>query len=332
MKKVSFLLLFIAITATALSQKPAITPEEKKALDSMLKHDEFLKMMDSLDEDPGSYFDISVGLGNREFSSKNNSVNATQSSTKKLFFTPAIGYHHKSGLSISVMPYLSSDSGSLKLYQTAIIPSFDYIGDHISAGLAYTRFIADTKSYNSGSTYQNDFYGYIKASHGAIQPGLSIGYSSGNFKAIDTFTFTPRLPNGTFGTPRVVKDSTGNKIRDFSISASIEHDFNFYNIFNNKDGLTLLPQLMLIGGSEKLTTTHTNVNYGRFAKRVGKVRNRNVDNSSAFELQSAAFSLDLTYTVGKFFIEPNAYFDYYLPSSTEKRFTSIFTVTAGFTF
>jgi hypothetical protein len=34
----------------------------------------------------------------------------------------------------------------------------------------------------------------------------------------------------------------------------------------------------------------------------------------------------------KFFIEPVVYLDYYLPETTENRFSAIFSVNAGFSF
>ena len=315
--------LSISFFSAAQSGNP-VTPSEQATLDSMRKADEFLNMLDSLDA-PKSYIDLSIGIGNRLFSVKNNSVNTTQAYTNKLYYTPAITYRHKSGLSIGLMPFITSDSGSLKTYQTAITPGYDYLDKKISTGLSYTRFIADNEKYNSNSIYQNDFYAYIKSVAGWVEPGFAVGFTNGKYKEID-LVYAPMLA-------RYVKDSTDNKIRDISFTASIEHDFEFYDVLAKQDGLSIVPQLLLSGGSEKLTITHTNKAYAKLVNASRRVkRNITVDGSSKFALQSTALSIDITYSVGKFFLQPNVYFDYYLPSTTEKRFTTVYSITAGFSF
>jgi hypothetical protein len=57
-----------------------------------------------------------------------------------------------------------------------------------------------------------------------------------------------------------------------------------------------------------------------------------VDGNNKFQLQSVAASADLTYSTGKFFLQSNLYVDYYLPETTTKRLSAIYTVTAGLTF
>ncbi len=132
---------------------------------------------------------------------------------------------------------------------------------------------------------------------------------------------------------RYVRDSTDNRIKDFSITASIEHDVDFYDVIVKNDGLLINPQLLLNAGSEKLTINHTNKAYTRLVNASRRVkRSTTEDGSSKFAFQSVALSVDLTYTYGKFFLQPNVYVDYYLPKTTENRSTVVFSVTAGFSF
>ena len=81
-------------------------------------------------------------------------------------------------------------------------------------------------------------------------------------------------------------------------------------------------------GSDKLTQTHTNKIFDRPA--LSKRKKSEFNNK--FQLQSIAASFDFTYMYKKFFIEPVIYFDYYLPETTENRFSAIFSVNAGFSF
>ncbi|MBK9484762.1 MAG: hypothetical protein IPO01_05990 [Chitinophagaceae bacterium] len=81
-------------------------------------------------------------------------------------------------------------------------------------------------------------------------------------------------------------------------------------------------------GSDKLTQIHTNKVFDRPALSSRKKS----DYSNKFQVQSVAASLDFTYMIKKFFIQPIVYFDYYLPETTENRFSAIFSITAGFSF
>ena len=155
-----FFILVLFFSFTGYCQKEKISKKEKEALDSMMKNDEFVKMMN---DDRGSSLDISIGLGNSPFSVHNQTVNTT-GETNLLIITPSVYYHHKSGFGIGVLPFISGDSSGY--YQTGIIGSYDYTGDAVSAGISYTRYVSDMNKYNSKSLYQNDIYTYIKSEIG----------------------------------------------------------------------------------------------------------------------------------------------------------------------
>jgi hypothetical protein len=278
---------------------------------------------------PKSYFDVSLGIGNKLFSVNNNSVNASQSQVQKIFFTPSIAYYHKSGFSIAITPYLTNDSGAMKVYQTAITPSYDYEGDNFAAGVSYTRYLADNKSYNTNATYQNDLFGYFKYTKPVIQPSLSLGFSNGSYNEINLVSFKPII-----GPEKIVKDSTNNTISDFSLSIGIEHSFQFDSVFSTKGSLYFTPQLVLNTGSGKYSTTHVNKLLVKAAQRNKRVKSSSLTESGRipFEFQSLALSLTADYSIGKFTVSPNVYFDYYLPTTTENRFSTIFSLSLGYAF
>ncbi len=313
------LLLFLLIVKTSSSQ--IISVDSLKILHDLFKDDELLKLLDST-KTPHSRVEISVGIGNKLFSVKNNSLNTSQSEVNKIFYTPSISYYHKSGLSMGIMPYLTDNNSSLKIYQTAIIPAYEFENKSISTGISYTHYFADNKSYNNNSVYQHDIYSYIQYTKSYINPILSFGYSTGNFKEINTFTL--QLLNS-----RTVRDSTSNTIKNFSVSAGIEHSFTADSIFSNNDGFLFTPQLMLLAGSEKQTTTHLNKAYDILLKRNKKIKSRTQTTTAGLALQSLALSLNATYNFGKFFLSPNIYTDYYLPETTEKKLTTVFSVAFG---
>ncbi len=304
----------------------SLSEKDKAALDSMLSNDAFLSLLNGKDK---NYVDISVGIGNGTFSESNQAVNATGISNQ-LVLTPGISYHFKQGISVGVTGFFTKEqtAGSMQLYQTGLTAAYDYMGKKISGGVSYTRYISDAKKYNSKSLYQNDLYGYFKRSSGAIQPGIAVGYANGNYKDASFTSFILKRPlRGDTLISGI--DSTENQSSYFSVSANIEHDFSLYNIFDKNDELDIVPSLIVNYGSDKYTQTHTNKMYDRL-RALNKVKKVVAD--SKFQLQSVAMSLDLTYSIGKFFLQPNVYMDYYLPATTGKRLSTIYSVTTGFSF
>jgi hypothetical protein len=301
------------------------------ALDSMLQQDVFAQMLDSLDKQPPkSSVDLSMGLGNRLFSLNNKTLTADQANVNKLIYTPSVAYFHKSGLGFSVTTFLGSDNGQLALFQTGLTPSYDYSGKKISAGISYTRYLLNNSLTVSPSPFQNDLYAYISANKGAVQPGLAIGYASGKFKEYtDSLRIRPApLP------PIRILDTTTYKLSDWSVMASAKHDFLFYELFSKKDGLIITPMLMLVAGTQKYKISSSTVAITR-RPQGGALRLRNnsttVDQTN-FALQSAAFSLDLDYGIGKFYLRPQLYLDYYLQETASNRLTATFSCVVGVSF
>jgi len=322
---------FYLISLTAQSQKDTLTKAEKRLLDSMFTNDEFIKLMSKKDK---NYLDLSVGISNAEFSVHNNAANAT-AVDRQLIYMPAVSYRLTNGLNFGVTPFIAGNSSNKpEIYQTGLSAGYDYYGKTINFGGIYTRYISNQNKYNSKSLYQNDLFAYAKLAKGIVQPGITLGYVTGNYKEISFVTIKRRLriPNPPPGRDTIItitgRDSTDNKASYFSASATVGHDFAFYNLLSEKDELDFNPALMLNMGSDKLSQTHTNQIYSRpaFSSR------KKTDFSNKFQMQSVALSLDFTYTIKKFFIQSLFYFDYYLPETTENRLSAIFSLSAGFSF
>jgi hypothetical protein len=326
MQKLLLLIYLVVFTSFAVvAQTDSLSATDKALLDSMMENDAFLKLME---EKPKNAIDISLGMGNGAFSAHNNAANAT-GVVKQLIFMPSVMYRTKNGFSVGVTGFLTNDTnGKTALYQTGLTAGYDYYGKKILGGISYTRYLSDKNKYNSKALYQNDIYGYIKKAKGVLQPGLSLGYANGNYKEVDFTSFILRRPlrGDTLISGR---DSTDNKVSYFSVSANVAHDFIFYKLFDKGDELDFVPSLMVNFGSDKFTQTHTNKIYDRIRK-LNTVKKTEINNK--FQLQSVAASFDFTYGVGKFFLQPNLYLDYYLPETSSSRLSAVFSVTAGLTF
>jgi hypothetical protein len=319
MFRITILLLFICSSFGSFAQVTD-TKIIKPSIDSLEELKLLMELLDSIVK-PKSYIEISVGIGNKLFSEKNNTINASQTEVNKLYYTPTLAYHYKNGFSISVTPYLTSDKGAIKLYQTALSPSYDFSNKKVSMGISYTHYFSDRKAYNPNAIFKNDLYGSIKYKKWFLAPSLSIGYATGNFNEINAI-----------GTSRIFYDTTKNIIRDFSLSAIVDHQFEFENIFNKNDGISITPQLMLNAGSEKFTTTHTNKIFASLPRRANKVRPLSQTANSPFTIQSLALALSAAYFIKNFSIQPNIYADYYLPQTTQQRLNTVFAITIGYTF
>ncbi len=325
------LLLVLSVVATcAHAQTDSLSREEKRLLDSMFKNDEFIKLFTKKNK---SYVDLSVGMGNGIFSIKNNALNAGQAQTNKIYYTGTVAYFHKTGLAISATGFSASDDGNLQMYQYAVSPSYTYSDKKMAAGISYTRFIEGSDAGFDISPYKNDIYANGVYKKTWIQPGMAIGYSFG--KQVEyydsSFWFNPQPP----AQPRIIhiRDTITTRLSSFSMSLSATHKWAFWELLSKKDGIQVQPTIMLNAGNQKWNTTHSSRLFNNFPRLATYLKRRFGDGSGSenFQLQSLGFAGNATYYFGKFYLQPKIYLDYYLPSTTENRLTSLFSVTAGFT-
>lgn len=330
MYRILLLLLFSVAFFSASAQTDPLTPEEKRILDSMFNNDEFIKLF----KKPKSYIDISVGMSNGIFSIKNTALNAGQAETNKIYYTGTVAYNHKSGFGLSMTGFTTEQENNLQMYQYAVSPSYTINRKEIATGISYTRFIKGSDAGFEISPFKNDLYAYAIYKKTWIQPGLAIGYSFG--KQVEyydsSFWFYPQPP----ATPFIVhlKDTITTRLSSFMVTVSASHKWTFWELLGKKDGLQLQPMIQLNGANQKWSTVHSNRifrNYPRLAERL-KRRFGEGTGSDKFKFQSIGFSATATYYLGKFYLQPRVYLDYYLPETTEDRLTSLFTVTAGFSF
>lgn len=326
MAKGFFSMLFLLIIQGSFAQQRTFTKAEKATLDSMFENDEFFNMLKK-SITPKSYFQVNAVLGNNYFSIKNKRIGATQLESK-LVFTPGVTYLHKSGMSIAAAAFLTSYKGKTAFYQFSLTPSYAYTkSKYFFAVVSFTRFFRRNDLATASSPIQNDLFGTFNLKKPWLEPGISLGYSSGKnteYKKIDTVLF---------GARRVFIDTTKIKINNFSISVFIQHSFQFANLLKKHDALLIRPKLILNAGSNRYSETHYNP-YSAFFYRRAQRRNNlgRLQDNTPFEFQSIAGSLDLNYLVGKFGISPQVYLDYYFPESSDKKFTAIYSVALSYTF
>ncbi len=320
MKKVFiFLTVLVIFSHKNFAQNPETSLSKNDSLQMM---QDLMNLLDSAAR-PTSYAFVNIGIGNRLFSLSNNSLNAKQSTTNTVIYSPSVGYFHKSGLSISAGANLLSDGNGFGASQYFLTPAFYLAGNKFfDMGISYTHFFVKDKYSSFSSPVQNDFFASFKYKKTWLQPGISFGYSTGEYKeALHRDT----IINGTL---RRRYDSITYKLNAFSMIASVGHKFLWFGVLDKLDGVAFTPTLMANAGSGKTTITHkSNVALINYFIRKGKLPKLQTDK---FEMQSVGLNLDLNYTIGNFTFEPQLYLDYYLPITDSKRFTQVFVFNIGY--
>ncbi|MFT3908551.1 MAG: hypothetical protein QM737_03950 [Ferruginibacter sp.] len=328
MLRLFFTLFFLCCLHTGWAQDSTLTAEEKASLDSMFANDEFFKMLDKKAE--RSYVDLSVGVSNGVFSLKNNSVNAEQATTNKIFYTPALGYYHKSGFAISAGCFFATDSGQMKVFQYSINPSYTYYSKKINAGISYTRYIKGESASFETNPFKNDLYTSVVFKKPWIRPSVGMGYSSGRtteyFDSVITFVQVPRTVT--------IRDTITTRLSSFSLSFSISHIWSFRKIFFKKDEIEIQPAFLVNGSNQKLTVTHSgSLNHRRpLVQNLLKSTYGDGSVKERFSLQSVAFLLGMTYGKGKFIAQPQIYLDYYLHDTESTKFSAIYSFNISYAF
>ena len=317
---------FLLLTHCVHAQDKPLTEAEQASLDSLLANDEFFNMVKKALK-PKSYFQVTATLGNSYFSVKNKRLEASQLENK-LVFTPDVAYYHKSGITLSAAAFLTSFDGKSDFYQFSLTPSYTIMkSKKIAATVSYTRYFKREGYEDAATPIQNDLFGTIYLKKPWLEPGISLGLSGGKnteYKRIDTVLF---------GTQRIFTDTIKSTIRSFSISAHIQHSFEWLGILKKKDGISIAPKLIINAGSNSYTEKHYNP-YSAFFKRLLERRKRlgKLQEDTSFEFQSVACNLDINYIIGKFGFEPQVYLDYYLPETTDKKFTFICSFAVSYVF
>lgn len=314
--------------------------------------DDFLALLDSAKQ-PKSYWQLSLGASNTQFSINNVALNAQQLS-KGVTLIPSIMYADKSGLSFTYNNFISLNNVNSGIVQHTITPAYDFSRDkQFDFGFSYTRFIGNKNFAKASSPYQNDFYGYLQFNKWEVQPSVAFGYSTGKFtetSRTDTF-FVRQRPLGPDTVRYTIKDTLNVKLKDFSNIFSARHQF----VFETKKAsnyITFTPSFMLFFARNAYDVEYTSSS--EFSPRTQvfldsrpllyrEVLNtikqsfpdinetRNFLNSTNYQLQSIGLSMDAAFYFGKFYLNPQVYFDYYLPEA-DKKFTALFTLQAGFLF
>jgi hypothetical protein len=278
------------------------------------------------DTAPASSLFLNIAAGNNLYNLSNNYLNASQNQGPLVAYNPTLTYYHKSGFNLSLgSTLLRQAPGGFGRTQYSLAAAYDWEKtEKFAAGLALTKYFV--KDYYSpyASPIQNDAYAYFRYEKPFIEPGMTLGYSTGTYKT------ARRLDTVINGVPRRFYDSVSNRLKTFTASLTAEHTFKFEKMRTASDDAEFTPSLMMNMSSSSTNVTRKS-NFPFFNSPAGKRRlNRLISND--FRIESLGLDLDLTYTLGNLVIEPDLYTDYYLQQTTDSRWSFLFTLNVGYIF
>ena len=297
-------------------------------IDSLLK--DFDAYLDSLSQ-PGSFLNISAGLGSGLFSAKN-SASSVIRIERKAVISPQINYYHKSGFGLSSTGYLIFDNGKINPYQFAISPSYDYFSPlNFTAGISFTRYFTKQNLTYYTTPIRNEVYTYFNYRKWWLSPGVALNYGWGNTTAYNQQEVNSSLRRMHASGKNMIYIRQVESVKDFSMLFSLRHSFEWYKVRSNKDMLTITPAVLLSGGTQNFGL---NTSFSSNSKQISNnllPANVNVSDKQGFNFQSTTFLLRMNYSLQKFYVSPQLLFDYYLHVS-DKRFNSLYSVLFGYNF
>jgi hypothetical protein len=315
----------------------ALKKAEPPVIDTTLDYsdvmfDELEHFLDSI-LSPHSYTLTALSIQKGYFNYKSKSEVFLEP-TRKLAFTPAVGYYHKNGLGITGTASFVSDRDAFRFYQLAITPSYDYLENkNLATGISYTRYFTRDSLPFYTSPLQNELYAYFTYRKWWFKPMVAASYGWGSrsdYRQREEYITSLQLRRTGF-----TRVNTTESVNDFSLITSVRHDFYWLDVFTYNDHIRLTPQLTYTSGSQKFGFNQSSNTYATLIRSGANVlyssENVYLDNKLYFQPLALTFYLKTEYSIGKFYIQPQLILDYYFPA-TEKQFSGLVSVSGGFIF
>ncbi|NOT50175.1 MAG: hypothetical protein HOP10_02750 [Chitinophagaceae bacterium] len=340
LKKWAILPVFLALGCAAYSQHSSadsvIAPAKEVDVSDTIDYDQLFQDFDAFMDSiltPNSYFlaSLSMGKGYYNFESKGTTL---LESSKRLTYSPTLGYYSKSGLGLTMIGYIVNDKENMNFYQFSFSPSFDYLKNRdFATGISFTKFFTKDSLPFYTTPLQNELFAYFTYRKWWIRPSVSASYGWGSrtdYVKRESVIQDLRLRRRGF-----TYINTEESVSDFSVTASVRHDFYWLDVFTFNDHIRITPQLALTSGTQKFGFNQSASTYATVIRTGSNVlysaEDVYLDDQINFQPQSLTLYLRSEYSIGKFFVQPQLTLDYYFPA-TSKHFTSLFSITAGVMF
>ncbi|HQV86156.1 MAG TPA: hypothetical protein PKZ90_09500, partial [Chitinophagaceae bacterium] len=230
--------------------------------------------------------------------------------------------------------YIVDDGKNMNFYQSGITPSYDYLQNRkFATGISYTRYFTKDSLPFYTTPLQNELYAYFLYRQSWVKPSLALSYGWGSrsdYMQREELIQDLRLRRRGF-----TYINTEETVSDFSLMASVRHDFYWLDIFTLKDHIRFTPQLTFTSGTQKFGFNQSSATYATTIRTGSNILfnsdNVYLDDQINFQPLSLSLYLRGEYSIGKFFLQPQLILDYYFPA-TSANFNTLFSLNAGFFF
>ena len=333
-QRLLILLIVLGFFKTSEAQKDSASIDP--LLDTSIDYDELFTELDAFLDSllaPRTYTVINVAAGTNFFD-YDSKADFTLQTKRQLIIAPSLGYYHKSGFGLNVSGSILKEKEGWNAYQFLTSVSYDYLQSmNFVTGIAATHYFTKDSLNFYTSPLKNELYGYFTYRKLWFKPSLAVSYGWGNRKAYEEREeYITSLRLRQKGYTRI---NTQESVTDFSVMASIRHDFYWLNVLSKKDFLRLSPQLSFTSGTQSFGFNQTSNTYGstRVTGKNELYQSENIQLDDVLEFQpislTAAIRSELS--VGKFFIQPLFLVNYYFPAS-EKNISTGFVLNTGIIF
>jgi hypothetical protein len=314
-----------------------VTADQSFLIDTTIDYTQLFSDFDSFMDSilsPRSYFLVSVTAGKGYYNFETKSTSSFIETSQKLTYTPVLGYYHKTGLGLTGTGYIINDNENLNIYQFSLMPSYDYIQDkRLVTGVAYTRYFTKDSLPFYTTPLQNEIYAYFTYRKTWLRPTISANYGWGSrtdYQKRQLVLQDLRLRRNGY-----TYVNTKESVSDFSLMASIRHDFYWLDVVANKDHIRFTPLLSFTSGTQKFGFNQSSGTYATVLRTGNNILfssdNVYLDDKLQFQPLALTLSLRGEYSIGKFFMQPQLILDYYFPAD-DNNFNTLFAVNAGFIF
>lgn len=314
------------VSLTCHGQKHTKTPA---AADTLLTDEEILSALDEMADvlvSPRSFAVVNLGVSNGYFTFVRRAED-TATVAKKIMLSPSLAYFHKSGFGIAAETDIINDGTGFVPFQFLLTGSYDYLRSHaIIAGASYSRYFEKGELPFYVSPLQNVAFAYLTYRESRLRPSVAFHYGWGSQTAVT-------VQSEKIKKLRITRTiTTVNQVADFNLLASLRYTFSWPKVFSANDYLRVTPQLCFTSGTQQFgfnqtsNVTATGKNGSKYS--IAGPQNLVLTDVMKFQPLSVGATLKTEYARGKFFVQPQAIFDYYLPSPKD-NFSVSFLVNTG---
>jgi hypothetical protein len=325
----------LLLTLASSAQKP----EKQNDIDTSfadLDYDELFNELDLLLDSltaPRSFTLFNIAAGHNYFNYQSKSSYLLETN-KQLTYSPSLAHYSKTGLGISVNAVIVHDGMNLNPYQFNVTGSYDYLKNpRFLTGIALTHFFTKDSLPFYTSPLKNEIYSYFTYKKFWLKPSVALSYGWGSrneYEQREEYITSLRL--ATRGYTRI---NTRESVNDFNVISSIRHDFYWMDVLGKKDYIRFTPQVVFTSGTQKFGFNQTSSTYATLPRTGANVLYNSdevyLDDEVRFQPLSLSTYIKAEYSKGKFFLQPQLIFDYYIPA-TEKNFTTAIVMNAGVIF